>query len=310
MQNSLAIVIPAFKPDYLEKALSSLACQTCLDFSVYIGDDASPYDLKCITDKFSGILNLTYHRFSENMGATNLVGQWERCVKLCKDEKWVCLFSDDDMMECGCIDAFSHFPIDSHVDVLHFDIDIIDENDNIIQECPKFPSVLDSGSFFNLLFRHQLVSRMPEFIFRKERLLKEGFVSFDLAWRSDTATVIKLAYPRGIHTITGKDAKVLWRASHANISGDPKLKERKNKVNIKFFNWVHSFFANHAITIPMRRFYLLKTIVFALEWNNWQSFIEEGWKASKGLKFISFPERVLFMLFVFYRLPYRLKEIR
>ena len=172
MENRLAIIIPAYKPEFLERTLTSLAEQTSKDFSLYIGDDASPYDLESVITKYSESLHPVYHRFSENLGKTDLVAHWERCTRLAKDEEWVCIFSDDDMMQSGCIDAFSHFTIDSQVDVLHFDIDIIDENDKVIQECPRFPQALDAGAFFDMLFRHQLVSRMPEFIFRKERQAK------------------------------------------------------------------------------------------------------------------------------------------
>ena len=40
----LAIVIPAYKIMYFDQALSSIANQTCKDFTLYIGDDSSPFE--------------------------------------------------------------------------------------------------------------------------------------------------------------------------------------------------------------------------------------------------------------------------
>ena len=307
MQKTLAIVIPAYKPDFLEKTLASLAAQTCQEFSLYIGDDASPFDLKQILDKFSNSLQAHYVRFDENLGKQDLVAHWERCIRLSQDEEWVYLFSDDDMMQSGCIEAFQQYPVNDQIDVLHFNLDLIDEQDHVIQECPSFPEVLDSSQFFNKLFRRQIVARMPEFIFRRSKLKECGLIHFDLAWRSDTALVMSAAFPGGIHTLSGPESKVQWRASHSNISGIEELKRRKNMVNIDFFNWAHDYYHKHGIQLPMSRFYLTKTIVFALEWYGWQGLASDGMMTAQKLKSAA-GLRFLVPLFIVYRLIYRLFE--
>lgn len=52
MTSSLAIVISAYKPDFLDQTLSSLAKQTDKRFSVYIGNDASPFNLDSMVLKY------------------------------------------------------------------------------------------------------------------------------------------------------------------------------------------------------------------------------------------------------------------
>ena len=297
--NKLAIVIPAYKPDFLEKSLQSLASQTDQRFSVYVGIDASPYSLEEIIDPFRGLIDLKVYRFKNNLGGTNLVGQWERCIGLCRDEEWICLFSDDDMMQPDCVASFYQSIIPEVVNVLHYNLEIIDETDSVLQVCPAFPQRLDSATFFDLLFRRQLVARMPEFIFKRSFLLKNGIVPFDMAWRSDTATILNAASSGGIWTLAGKNNKVLWRASTKNISGQSSLKKRKNKVNIAFFNWVY----DQAFSIKMSRFYLLKTIVFSLEYNSAWQFYLDGFKATFRLKFSKW-HRLLCFMFVLYRIPY------
>ena len=49
--DNLAIIIPAYKAEYLEQTLKSIAGQSDKRFKVYIGDDCSPYRLKNIIEK-------------------------------------------------------------------------------------------------------------------------------------------------------------------------------------------------------------------------------------------------------------------
>ena len=148
--NKLAIVIPAYKPDFLEKSLQSLASQKDQRFSVYVGIDASPYSLEGIIEPFKERLDLKIHRFNDNLGGTNLVGQWERCISLCQDEEWICLFSDDDVMQPNCVASFYQSIIPEDINVLHFDIEIIDETDSVLHVCPAFPRRIDNASYFDL----------------------------------------------------------------------------------------------------------------------------------------------------------------
>ena len=48
----LAIIIPAYKPRFLQETLDSIAKQNNHEFTVYIGDDASPYPLETIVDRY------------------------------------------------------------------------------------------------------------------------------------------------------------------------------------------------------------------------------------------------------------------
>lgn len=72
-KDQLAIIIPAYKALFLDQTLHSLACQTCLEFTVYIGDDNSPYQLKDIIDKYTNILKIVYKRFDTNLDRKSVV---------------------------------------------------------------------------------------------------------------------------------------------------------------------------------------------------------------------------------------------
>src|SRR5690348_11740615 len=101
----LAIVIPAYKPDFLRAALDSIAAQTDRRFRVYIGDDCGPPAIaEASAELAKKGVDVVYHRFGDNLGGRSLPAQWNRCVGL-STEPWVWLFSDDDVMAPDCVAA-------------------------------------------------------------------------------------------------------------------------------------------------------------------------------------------------------------
>lgn len=241
---NLAIVIPAYKGVYLRETLESLANQTCKEFNVYIGDDCSPYDIARIASEYSDKLHLTYKRFSNNLGGSNLVGQWKRCINLTQGEPWINLFSDDDMMTPRCVELFYEEVSNKRKYCLyHFDVNIIDSQNNLLSECRCFPSVINSRDFFKCKATGKLDSFVVEYVFSREIYEKVGgFQYFDMAWGSDIATWIKMGKQDGIRTIEG--AKINWRNSEFNIT--PKLNNeivfRKFGIEVEYIEWVNMFF--------------------------------------------------------------------
>lgn len=249
----LAIVIPAYKALFLSQVLESLANQTCQKFTVYIGDDNSPYQLQNIVEEYKGKLDIVYHRFSENIGSKSLIAQWHRSVKLIKNEDFFCLFSDDDLMEPFNIQYFYEVLESGYdnYDVYHFDIDIIDGNGEILKKCNNFPSLLSSCRFFDMIYSGQIDARIPEFIFRTDHFWKQGgYVDFDLGYTSDNATVMVCAKEKGIYSIP--KAKVLWRDSGINLSSDKDLSltRRRLRALIHFLNWTDIYFASQGEPYP------------------------------------------------------------
>lgn len=254
MKYKLGIVIPAYKIQFICETFQSIQAQTNKRFNLYVFDDCSPYDIKGVFEKyFKYWENAFYHRFNENIGKINLVAHWNRCVKDVKNE-FVWLFSDDDMMTPTCVDDF-YCAISNHrkciKDVLRFNWGIIDEKGSCVNTCPKYKQDMTATEFFSqLYYMRSIDARLQEFIFRSEKLREiGGFLSFDLGWRSDNATVISMTYPNNIYTISG-EGMVLWRLSTINISGvyNRECIIRKNNATMEFFNWIENFYKTNDIT--------------------------------------------------------------
>jgi len=245
----LAIVIPAYKGSFLDEALQSIATQSCKDFKVYVGDDASPHDLRSICEQWQGSVDLHYHRFEKNLGRRDLVAQWERCVAL-SHEPWIWLFGDDDRMEPECVSAFYRelASSDCSHDIYHFNVRIIDALGTLINEAPEFPSVLSASEFALKRFRFELSSFAPDYVFARDAFLRVGgFQSFPCAWCSDDATWIKLAGESGIKTVFGP--KVHWRFSSQNICSDhSRDRYEKLAAAILYIEWVQQYFQQYTTT--------------------------------------------------------------
>lgn len=247
--NNLAIVIPAYKADFFEETLKSLAEQSDKRFVVYIGDDASPDDLLATVKPYQSRMNVVYRRFDLNMGSYDLVGHWERCLGMVDVQEWVWLFSDDDMMDPGCVEAFYRYveTNDDNADILHFDMKVIDQYGEQIWPFYPFPKHLHTPDFFTKRIRNQIHTTGVSYVFKKDIWeSRGGFVKFDLAWFSDDATWMSLAANKGIRTIRGP--LVYWRYSNRNISSildDEPILRRKIKSGLEFMQWAKTFFEDN-----------------------------------------------------------------
>lgn len=253
-KKEIAIIIPAYKPDYLASSLNSLANQIDKDFAIYIGDDCSPFDLWTIIEPFKETLDITYIRFENNLGGQDLVAHWNRCLKMIKGEEFFIMFSDDDLMESTCISSLKDAVKSFDADVFHFNLQIIDGHGQQVGIPKSFPKILSSLDFFELLCTGSIDARIPEFVFKTDHFIKEGgFENFQHAIRTDNATVIKCAFSKGIHTVEGPH--VLWRDSGINISSSagPKSKERYEtflSTSVSFFNWMEQTCLKNGVPFP------------------------------------------------------------
>lgn len=252
MSKQLAIIIPAYKDTFLRAALDSIAAQTCQDFTLYIGDDCSPYDIGDIVAEYKDKIDLVYQRFETNLGGHDLVAQWERCIAMSKDEPYLWLFSDDDVMEASCVEEFYKViqQTKEEYDVYHFNVKVIDDYGEITNTPQSYPTRLHRVAYYKGKMSGKYMSLVVENIFKRSVYTKEkGFQNFDLAWGSDTATWIKFMGEKGMYTIP--TTFVHWRSGQLNISPNnshPMVK-RKVKALTQFFNWVYSYLGERGTNV-------------------------------------------------------------
>ncbi len=194
----ISVAVPAYKSAFLEDCIGSILSQTYTNFEIVIVNDASPYDLDSVVEKFRDE-RIRYYKNAKNYGAVDVVNNWNRCLELAKGGFIICM-GDDDMLSPCCLEEYvkliEKYP---NLGVYHARTEIIDEQSrfkSMTEARPEWESV------YSLIW-HQWNSRhyqyIGDFLFNAELLRKNGgFYYLPLAWASDYISVAMAAIPAGI----------------------------------------------------------------------------------------------------------------
>jgi hypothetical protein len=234
----LAIVIPYYKFTFLEATLQSLSLQTCQDFKVYIGDDASPENPSILLEKYKGKFDYVYYRFDDNLGGTSLTQQWERCIALSGYEEWIMILGDDDVLGSNVVEAFFNNLKEiekEKIAVVRYATQVIDESGVSISGLCIHPKLEKSTDFIIKKINKQTRSSLSEYVFEKEQVLKIGFKNFPLAWYADDMAILDYSNYNLIYTIN--ESRLLIRYSSYSLSGNDSNKKEKDIAKFSFF-WV------------------------------------------------------------------------
>lgn len=232
----LAIVIPYYKLDFFEECLESLAEQTNKKFKVYIGNDASPQDPCILIDSYQEKLNIAYKRFEQNLGSLSLTLHWDRCIEMSKEEEWIMILGDDDLLEINVVEKFylNHSEFNNKANVIRFASQIIDAegtHKSPVFEHPKWEKAPDS--FFRWL-NGETRSSLSEHLFRKKSYTKYKFKNYPLGWHSDD--IAWLDFPDGKQIYSINNSTIFIRHSNQNITTAKDNLELKEEASLRFQN--------------------------------------------------------------------------
>lgn len=289
----LAIVIPFFKVSFFEETLKSLADQTNKNFKVYIGDDASPDNPNPLIEKYKGKFDFIYHRFEQNLGGKSLAQQWNRCLDLCNNEKWVMILGDDDVLENNCIESFYNNlkeieSLDSSV--VRFATEVIDENGTVLSKLYQHPKTEKAIDFLIRKFKGGTRSSLSEYIFKKDKVITIKFKDFPLAWSSDVLGVVEFSAGKDIYTIN--DALVYFRWSDKNITGQGDSIEK----NVAWFQFYSYLLSNYGVQYPKELVSVLFDKLEKVQLNNKKTPLR--WCKLFWLYLVYYQYSRFFMLFV------------
>ena len=235
----LAIVIPYYKLTFFDATLQSLANQTDKRFHVYIGDDASTEKPTDLIEKYKGHFDFVYHRFETNLGGISLTKQWERCIEKTKNEEWLMILGDDDLLDNNCVATFySHIKeVESlNINVIRFSSVVIDEHGKRISKTHEHPKIEKSTDFLIRKLKGGTRSSLSEFIFRKKNLNQIKFKNLPLAWYSDYLAVLESSNFGNIYTVN--EALVFFRLSGINITSKNDNLVFKNIASFQFYYYL------------------------------------------------------------------------
>ena len=224
----LAIVIPYYKIDFFQETLQSVAQQTNKNFTLYIGNDASPEEPISLIEKYFKKEDYIYFDYTENIGRKNLALQWERILENVSEE-WFQILGDDDMIAENFVEEFyNSIPIlkKEKISCIKFVHEWIDGESNFIKLFDYNVSYLNSIDFFIQKYNNEVGSSLSENIFQTKMYRKYGFEKIPLAWGSDDIALLTFSNFRNI--LYNRKTKVQVRISDASISGSLFMDKEKN----------------------------------------------------------------------------------
>ncbi len=271
-QPTFSFVMPAFKAEYLSKAIDSILNQSYRNFELIIVNDASPEDIERIIAGFED-KRIHYKENTHNIGGKDLVKNWNHCISLAQND-YIILATDDDMFEADFLaDAAKLIEKYPNVDLIRSGVKKIDEHENIIDF--EFPTKdhLTCQEFALFYAKGGTISCISNYIFKKAALNQNGgFISFPRAHYSDDATALALS-KNGVGMIPTNNFK--FRVSSINLSNrnDLKIVKEQLEATTLYMGW----YLKHIKEINV----------------TFDSFIERGCYGGYKSRFIAMNENLL-----------------
>lgn len=163
---TVSILIPAFKPDFLVKALASAQAQTFKDVEILVSDDTVEGKLKAIVERFDDPrIRYFHHGFQD--GLRNSQKLWERATG--KYVKW--LYDDDILMPTSVealVNALRKFPESA---LAFHDRAIIDSQDKVTHVPPALILEGDIALIDRPLLAREMVAKLNNFIGEPSNIL-------------------------------------------------------------------------------------------------------------------------------------------
>lgn len=213
-----SILIPAYKAKFYKECLESIFALDYADYEIIVLNDCSPEPIKEITAEYKSPL-LRYYENEKNVGAKDLVDNWNKLLEMAKGDYVICM-GDDDVLPPHCLKAYdeimSRYP---NLDIYHARTLMIDEKSepcDIQEERPEWESMY--SMLWHMMFkgRGQFIG---DFLFNRQALIRQGgFYKLPYAMGSDWLTCLIAAKYKGIANI--KSPAFYYRTSRYTITGN------------------------------------------------------------------------------------------
>ena len=241
-----SIVIPAYKATFFRECLESIINQTFDDYEIIVLNDCSPEGIKEIVDNCRSNTNrdiIRYYENERNVGAVDVVDNWNKLLDLSKGDYIICMGDDDKLAE-DCLEQYNSL-IDTYpsLDVYHGRTMMIDEKSRF---CGIQEERAEWQSVYSLIWHYTFkdgVQFIGDFLFNTESLKKNGgFYKLPLAWCSDCITSFISASSKGIANTFYP--VFYYRQHNCSITNNSSYIRLKMQAIKMYLDWMLDFLKN------------------------------------------------------------------
>ena len=233
-----SIGIPVYKAKFFHTCIESVLAQTYRDFELIILNDSSPEDIDGIVNSFQDT-RICYHKNDTNVGAVDIVKNWNKLVELAQGDYFMCM-GDDDMLAPNCLEEYIRL-INSYPEcnVYHartLMVDSAGEVCDIQQDRPDRETVL--ATLWEATF-HSRLQFVGDFLYRTTALRAAGgYYYLPLAWESDYITPYMVAGENGI--VNGHKPTFVYRQNPLSITSSASTIAKMDATQ-QYINWLDAF---------------------------------------------------------------------
>ncbi|WPR74576.1 glycosyltransferase family 2 protein [Algoriphagus sp. NG3] len=241
-KNKFSICIPAYKSKYLQECIDSILRQTVGEFELIILNDCSPEPVEEISKKNQDP-RIRYFKNEKNVGAYDLVDNWNKCLELATGE-FIVIMGDDDRLATDYLEEFENL-IQSYpaLHVYHCRSKIIDDDGNDVLLTPALPAfeyVYDSIWHRLRQLRSNYIS---DYVYRTVALKSQGgFYKLPLAWGSDDITAFIASAKNGI--AHSNKPVFEYRSNRLSITSTGN-DLHKMMADLSYSDWLDDFLINN-----------------------------------------------------------------
>lgn len=234
-----SVAIPAFKASYLKECIDSILAQTFKDFELIIVNDASPEDIDSIVKPYLSDAKIQYYKNERNLGAVNVVDNWNKCLSFASGEYFL-LMGDDDKLCNNCLEEYvkliNLFPQCKVYHTRSWQINPQSEVIGLTEPRPIWESVYDNIYERIKLHRAQYIS---DYLYETQQLkLEGGFYKLPMAWGSDDISAYRAAAVAGVaHT---EKPLFCYRLHPTSLTSSGNIKIKMDAIKDEM-NWLYNF---------------------------------------------------------------------
>lgn len=237
-----SVLVPAYKAEFLKECIDSILSQTYNNLELIIVNDASPQDIDSIVDSYSDD-RIRYYKNEKNIGAINLVDNWNKCLSYAKGDYVICM-GDDDKLLPNCLEEYNKL-INQYpgIGLLHGWTEIIDEN-SVPYQMTTMRGLHESA--YSLCWHRiwEFYGRqfIGDFCYERRWLVEHGgFYKIPMAWGSDDITAIIGASKNGV---ANTQVPVFqYRSNKYSVTSTGNLNVKMDAINLTL-DWYKQFLNN------------------------------------------------------------------
>lgn len=240
----ISILVPAYKATYFKECIDSIIEQSYPDWELIILNDCSPENLDTIMKHYHDD-RIKYYKNSTNVGALDVVNNWNKCLSYASGDYVICM-GDDDKLKTTCLEEYVRL-IKQYPNryLYHAWTEIIDENSNVI--ALQEPRPIEESAYSLLYYRwHGRKQYIGDFLFETTFLKSNGgFYYMPMAWWSDDISACIAASKNGV--VNSQIPLFQYRVNSRTLSNTGNV-VLKLKASEMFKNWVKDFLECEATT--------------------------------------------------------------